>query len=245
MINRYLLALLLASCFAVAAQAQQFAPAWGGGADQNDHSFGFSFSYVGSDFKITKKPNWRAPFIDPQTGTPATDSLRSISSRGLPGFGVGFLVRYRLTDHIEIRTTPSLIFSDRRVLYTYPDEADNIEKQVQSTTVDAPLAIKLKSDRIRNMRAYLLGGVKWSSAIGGKKDDANAAPTERLLKNVKSYSSYEAGFGFDIYFEYFKLSPEVKITNSFGNLLVRDNHPFAAPIEKLSLHTIVFSLYFE
>ena len=31
------------------------APAWGGGADQNDISFGFTFQYVSSYFKIDKK----------------------------------------------------------------------------------------------------------------------------------------------------------------------------------------------
>jgi hypothetical protein len=40
-----------------------FAQAWGGGADQNDLSFGFSFSYVQSSFKIVKQPNWRTPFF--------------------------------------------------------------------------------------------------------------------------------------------------------------------------------------
>ena len=53
------------------------------------------------------------------------------------------------------------------------------------------------------------------------------------------------GIGFDLYFEYFKLSPEIKLSNSFGNVLLPETHPFSAPINKLSLHTIMFSLYFE
>jgi hypothetical protein len=175
-----------------------------------------------------------------------TDSLNSISSKSLPGFAVGFITRYRLTDHLEVRVTPSLVFSDRSVSYKYKTASQDVDKQVQTTTIDFPLSLKLKSDRVGNMRAYILGGLKYSSSIGSKKNtDINSSPLDKLLKNSQSYSSYEAGLGFDIYFEYFKLSPEIKVSNSLGNLLVQENHPFSSPISKLSLHTIMFSLYFE
>jgi hypothetical protein len=113
----------------------------------------------------------------------------------MPGFAVGFLTRYRLTEHLEARVTPSLVFSDRSVNYTYENQAQNVTKSVQTTTVDFPLQLKLKSDRIGNMRAYLLGGLKYSGAIGSKKNEPNTAPTELLLRNVRGYSSYEAGIG--------------------------------------------------
>ena len=48
------------SCNVALAQA----PAWGGGADQTDLSFGFSFSYVTNYFKIDKKSNWRDPYFE-------------------------------------------------------------------------------------------------------------------------------------------------------------------------------------
>ncbi|OOQ61157.1 type IX secretion/gliding motility protein PorT/SprT [Mucilaginibacter pedocola] len=245
MIKPYLATLLALFCCSTLLHAQQFSPAWGGGADQTDLSFGFSFSYVNSDFKIVKQPNWRAPFFDRENNQYVTDSLNSIGSLNTPGFAVGFVTRYRLTEHLEVRTTPSLVFSDKKLRYIYANTTEPVDKQVQTTTVDFPLSLKLKSDRVGNLRAYLLGGVKFSAAIGGKKDGENTAPMERLLKNTRSYSSYEAGLGFDIYFEYFKLSPEIKVTNTFGNLLVPENHPFSSPISKLSLHTIMFSLYFE
>jgi hypothetical protein len=222
-----------------------FAQAWAGGADNNDLSFGFSFSYVQSSFKIIKQPNWRAPFFDNELNKFATDSLNSISSNNMPGFAVGFLTRYRLTDHLEARITPSLVFSDRSVSYAYKTPSQDVTKSVQTTTVDFPVQLKLKSDRVGNVRAYIIGGLKYSGAIGSKKELANTAPTERLLRNIKGYSSYEAGFGFDIYFEYFKLSPEIKLTNGLGNILVADNTPYAVPLNRLSLHTFMFSLFFE
>lgn len=241
MIKLRLLTIIMFMCSA----NRLFAQAWGGGADQNDLSFGFSFSYVQSSYDIAKKANWTQPFIDPQTNAPATPYLRGISSTPSAGFAVGFLTRYRLTDHLEGRVTPSLVFADRNVNYDYTDDT-RITKSVQTTAVDFPVQLKLKSDRVGNMRVYLIGGLKYSGAIGSRKDQGdNIAPTERLLRNVKGYASYEAGFGFDIYFEYFKLSPEIKLSNSFTNMLVNDNTPYAAPLSRLGLRTLMFSLYFE
>ncbi|PWK80282.1 outer membrane protein with beta-barrel domain [Mucilaginibacter oryzae] len=243
MINRYLVAFVLLFCckplFA------QRVPAWGGGADQQDLSFGFSFSYVASDFKIDKQANFRDAFFD-GNGVRVKGPLNSISSKSTPGFGVGFLTRYRLTDHLEVRTTPSLIFADRALHYSYVDPTEDVDKKVQTTSVDVPLLLKLKSDRLGDFRAYVIGGVKYTQAIGSKKNtDANLDLSEKLVKNVGGFASYEAGIGCDIYFEFFKLSPEIKISNSFNNVLLRENQPYSSPISRLGLHTLMFSLIFE
>ena len=238
----YLVVLLLFCSNIILAQG----PAWGGGADQTDLSFGFSFSYVSSSFKIIKKPDWRKPFFDTGTNKYITDSLNSIGSQSLPGFAIGFITRYSLTDHLEARITPSLVFADRSIDYTYATSSQNVTKTVQTTTIDFPLSFKLKSDRIGDFRAYILGGVKYSLAVGSKgTGEANLNPLDKLVKNNAGFGSYEAGLGCDIYFEFFKLSPEIKLSNSFGNVLVPENQPFSSPISKLSLHTIMFSLYFE
>jgi hypothetical protein len=225
----------------------QWPPAWGGGADQQDLSFGFTFSYVNSYFKIVKKPDWRNPFLDATNGNqPVTSYLNSIGSANSPGFAVGFITRYSLTEHLEVRVTPSLVFGDRTLSYVYEDASQNVTKDVQTTTVDLPLSLKLKSDRVGNFRAYLLGGVKYSYGLGSKiGSDATAALLEKTVKNVNGYASYEAGIGCDLYFEYFKLSPEIKLSNSIGNVLVPENQPFSGPISKLFLHTVMISLYFE
>jgi hypothetical protein len=248
-LKRYLIVCILTLCGSNTLFAQDRVPAWGGGADLEDFSFGFSFSYVSSDFKIVKQPDWRTPFFDTDPGVNhvITPALNSISSKSLPGFAVGFLTRYRLTEHLEARITPSLVFADRNLTYTYvnPEVNPTVTKQVQTTTVDFPVSLKIKSDRIGDFRAYILGGLKYSHSIGAKKDDTNADMLDKLVKNNSGYASYEAGLGCDIYFEFFKLSPEIKISNSLGNVLQHEYQPYSNPINKLSLHTLMFSLYFE
>ena len=183
-------------------------PAWGGNADLQDYSFGFTFQYVNSYFKIDKRPDWRKPYFDPGVNRNITDSVNSISSPGSPGFAVGFLARYSLTDFLEVRTTPSLVFADRTLKYTYADPSQDVTKPVQSTSIDFPISFKLKSERIQDFRAYMLAGIKYSMAIGSKKNNPDVDTLDAIVRNKSGFGSNEVGLGCDFYFEYFKLSPE-------------------------------------
>lgn len=244
---------------------------WGGGIDQETFNWGFTFQYVASEFKIIKTPGWQNPFEnqDPQQGPLGyvTPPLKSISSTLSPGFGIGFVLNYKLTRHLDLRSTPTLVFNDRLVNYEYDMESSSNlaayqptsntinsdfpdgmkEQKISPVMVDFPLGIKLKSDRRKDFRAYILLGGKYSTDLtGGKKPkDEDAIWVNRLLKNKKNYASYEAGIGFDLYFEYFKMSPEMKVSHSFGNVVKREGHPYDTPIDRAILRNFTFSLFFE
>lgn len=247
-----------------------FAQNWGGGVDDEDWSFGFNFQYISAEYKILKNQNWRAPFYelpnsfnpsyDPNSGLPITGSLNSISSQPSQGFGLGFVMNRRITDNFDVRATPSLIFSDRVVTYEYVPMASvdagngqtknfqtSIDRKVQATMFEFPLGIKVKSNRMNNFRAYWLGGMKGSIDIASKKktfDDGEVA-INKFLKNKRNYFSYETGIGCDFYFEYFKMSPEIKLAYSTSDVLQHDDTVFANPIDKLMLRQLTFSLIFQ
>ncbi|RYF21359.1 MAG: PorT family protein [Flavobacteriales bacterium] len=230
---------------------------WGGGIDQEDFNWGFSFQYIASEYKIIRKPNWRDVFLDyEQNDRPITDKLNSISSPLSAGFGIGFVINYKLTKNLDLRSTPTLVFNDRLVDYQYEIPSVNgpsdfvdgkTQQKVSATMVDLPLGIKLKSERRKDFRAYVLLGAKYSMdlASGKKNKDDDKALIYKVLKNRKNFASYEAAIGFDLYFEYFKMSPELKVSHSFGDVLKHENHPFASPIEKAILRNFTFSLFFE
>lgn len=219
--------------------------------DNEQLHFGFTFQYVASEFKILKRSDWKGPFIDPETGTPMINSeLISLSSPVSPGFGLGFVSDYRLGNNANLRFTPGLVFADRLVNYEFADPSYSVQKKVQATLVDFPLGIKIKSDRRKNFRAYLIGGAKYSIDVVSKKkiDDMNLIAQEKYLKNVKNTVWYEAGIGLDLYFEWFKMSPEIKFAQSFKSVLQdkdKAENPYTAPIDKLFIRNIQFSLYFE
>jgi hypothetical protein len=247
-----------------------FAQNWGGGIDDEDWSFGFNFQYISAEYKILKKQNWRSPFYempnsldpsyDPNSGIPVTSTLNSISSPPSQGFGLGFVMNRMISDNFDIRATPSLIFSDRIVTYEYepmaPINVGNgqtknfqtvVERKVQATMFEFPLGLKVKSNRMNNFRVYWLGGAKYSIDIASKKKtfDEGETAVNKFLKNQRNYLSYETGIGFDIYFEYFKMSPEIKLSYSTNDLLQHDNTVYANPIDKLKLRQLTFSLIFQ
>lgn len=237
-----LLVLCLFAC--VSARAQN----WGGGVDDSRLHFGFTFQYLSSEYKILKKGDWTAPYIkDLDFGQDAPE-LTGISSDSSPGFGIGFVVNKRLIENADLRFTPTLVFNDRVLTYHHDEAKDNVERKISSTLVEFPLGLKLKSDRRNNFRAYVLGGAKYSMDISSKKKTNNANitdPAEKMVNNVRNYLSYEAGLGFDLYFEYFKMSPEIKLSYSFNSVLKNEANRYSYPIDKLMLRHVTFSLFFE
>ncbi|MFC4211449.1 outer membrane beta-barrel protein [Pedobacter lithocola] len=250
-----------------------FSQNWGGGVDDEDFHFGFSFQYISTEYKILKNADWRRPAFETANGNSftyvndggrqITQPLKAISSPPSAGFGLGFVVNRRISENFDIRSTPSLIFSDRIIRYEYeaapeltpdvgtsitpPTYQTSIDKKVQATMFEIPLGLKIKSNRLNNFRAYWLGGAKYSMDIASKKKtfDEGETPINKLLKNKRNYLSYETGIGFDLYFEYFKMSPEIKISYSMSDVLQHDNTVFANPIDKTKLRHFTFSLFFE
>ncbi|MET1057060.1 MAG: outer membrane beta-barrel protein [Pedobacter sp.] len=227
---------------------------WGGGVDDEPIHFGFTFQYTNSNYIVQKKANWRERFRDPDTKLPITDTLNAVYAKASPGFGIGFVVNGRISNHLDVRMTPTLIFSDRLMEYEYGQPTtvnmpfSSVEQKVAATMVEFPLGIKIKSDRRNNFRAYMLYGAKYTMDIASKKktDDSGQDFLYKLLKNKKSYLSYEAGLGMDLYFEYFKMSPEIKLSYSMNNILDNSQpNPYNMPIDRLRLRHVTFSLFFE
>ena len=234
------------------AHTQQRFQRWGGGVDDELLHFGFSFHYIQADYKITLKPDWQTPFAAPD-GSWVADSLYRVYSPFYHGIGLGLLADLKLTENANIRFTPSLVFSNKTVNYDYtPFVSNSHERQltalVRASYIDLPLLFKFKSDRKGNYRGYLIGGGKYSvNVVSGKRyDDASFVPVEKLLKTKPGYFSYEAGIGFDLYFDFFKMAPEIKWVQSVGNLLdAREANMYNHPIDRLMLRNLQISLFFE
>lgn len=224
---------------------------WGGGVDNETLHFGFKFQYVAAEFKILKTAQWRGPFPEPGSTTPMIPAqLMSLSSPVSKGFALGFVSDYKLGENANIRFTPGLVFSDVSAIYEFDDPAYTVQKKVQATFVDLPLGFKLKSNRLNNYRAYIIAGAKYSMDIVSrkKKDDSALISSEKYLKSIPNALWYEAGLGLDIYFEWFKLSPEIKFSQTAKSVLLdkdRLENPYIAPIDKMFLRNFQFSLFFE
>lgn len=225
--------LLLASA---AVHAQQRYQRWGGGVDDETLHFGFSFHYINADYKIDLKPTW-------QDG-----GYTHVKSPFSHNVGLGLLADLKLTENLNLRFQPNLRFMNIDVnLYKGKDVlATDYDPKVHRSDIGMPLLLKFKSDRKTNMRGYLIGGGELAFNVSSnKRYEGNK---DRLIMTDRTYFAYTAGIGFDIYFEFFKMSPEIRWVQSIGNLL--DNHPdntFNAnsPIDRLYMRSFQVSLYFE
>ena len=90
---------------------------------------------------------------------------------------------------------------------------------MQSITLSFPVQIKFSSDRIDNFKVYTIAGGKFDYDLAS---NAGARKAEDLIKLKRSDLSVELGLGFNIYFPYFVLSPEIKLSSGLVNLHARD-----------------------
>jgi len=68
---------------------------------------------------------------------------------------------------------------------------------------------------------------------------------DRIFKLQQSDFGIDIGVGVDIYFEYFKLSPQLRATFGRGNLRVNDNTNYSDALPILNTQVISWIFTFE
>ena len=178
------------------------------------------------------------------------DSVNVIESMNSSGINLAWLVNFRLSNHFDLRTYPvSLIFTEKAFEYTLrtPDKPrgeDTITvKKVQGTMLSFPLQLKFSSDRIANLKVFMMAGASINydlAANAGKKNNDDIITLQKLDYGV------EAGIGFHIYFPVFVLTPELKINYGLRNILSRnDILKYSNTIDRLSSRSLTISLTVE
>lgn len=178
------------------------------------------------------------------------DSVNVIESINSTGINLAGLVNLRLSNHFNIRTYPiNLIFTEKVFQYTLksPDKPrgeDTITtKKVQGITLAFPVQLKFTSDRIANLKVFMMAGARVDydlAANAGKKTNEDAITLQKL-----DYAA-EAGIGFHIYFPVFVLTPELRISYGLRNVLSPNNSlKYSNTIDKINSRSITFSITVE
>lgn len=174
------------------------------------------------------------------------DSLKAVLPLGAPGFNLGIVSELRLAEYITFRFVPSLSFAQRSIEYYFITSSENYiqTKKVESTFIDLPLDLKLRSKRINNFSAYVLGGGKYSFDLASQKD-VKDDPVNQIVKLKKTDLAYEMGAGIEFFLPYFKLGFELKLSVGTRDLLVRNNTIYSNSINRLNSQVLLFSITFE
>jgi len=215
--------------------------------------FGFSLGLNTLDFGIEHFPNmsYNPAFqpTDPSKGDfqYRDKVIRADVANLTPGFTVGIVTNLRLSESLDLRFLPGMSFGERKLTYNIPVEdiySENTEYySMKSTFLDFPLLIKYKSRRMNNQRPYLIGG-------GAYRIDISKTGQEDLVR-LKPFSAYlEAGMGWDVYLQFFRLSTELKFSFGMDNIL--DAGPkstqmqvYSSSISKLTSNMFILSFHFE
>ena len=129
----------------------------------------------------------------------------------IPGFTVGVIGDVRMGNYFNFRLVPAFHLSDRTISYSNDVDDEIIRTSVKSTIISVPAYIKFNGPRIKNYRPYLLCG-------GGVMFDLGRDSQQPILLKMLDYF-VEFGGGCTIYLKYFRLSPEIKFSLGFNNVL--------------------------
>lgn len=175
------------------------------------------------------------------------DSLyKSITPVGEGGFALGFLMNLRLHDQLAFKIVPSVGFYTRSINYQFSRRDTLINNPTESTQsvetsfIELQFLMKYRSLRRKNTRMYVVAGVKPAIRAGGKKSDSS----EQRLSVSRFDFCIEYGAGIEIYFPYFKWSPELRFSHGLINL--NDSGGlYNRPLESIFTHTISLYFFFE
>ena len=174
----------------------------------------------------------------------------AVNAHSAPGFSVGILGNLLVSRYVDLRFIPTLSFGSRSLEYKirafglnhdYPDSTFTTLKRLNSTYLTFPLILKYRSWRSNNVGAYFLGGVSYSIDMAAAKR-TKLNKDNGILKLKTHDVSLQAGAGFDIYTNFFKLGIEAKMIYGMNNLIIKENDLYSGSLQKL--HSKMFMLTF-
>lgn len=193
--------------------------------------------------------NYANFFIQPVGHFERLDSLKSVTPGGGSGFNIGFVFERRLHKYLTTRFIPTYCFSSRTLDFYFEGKKNTASKVkvIESSFLNFPVELKLRSKRVENFSAYILAGAGFCRDLASKRnvDNYGLAINEQIVKLKRDDFFYEAGSGAEFYLKYVKLALEVKVSMGMRNMLIKDNTIFSNAIDKLKSRIVMISITFE
>ena len=234
MIRKYFILLIFLG-LSVGAQAQGKQIKNNPRYDRKPLDFGFSIGLNYIDLRTRTLPNL-------STELPGYYRVYSETS---PGYSIRIISKLRLSDHWDLRFSPGYAFTLRTlrfdVLNQFTLERELVERQIESSFLEFPMYMKFRADRIGNYRLYLLAGPKYNLDLSSDED----VEDDRVFKLKSNEINYDLGVGVDLYFEFFKFSPQIIYSFGITNQKVDDDTFLAAGLEGVYTRALLINFTFE
>jgi hypothetical protein len=212
-------------------------------AQKGSFNYDNKFSKKAYYFGITLGFNSTRYRIDRDISMVGNDSVRSVNAIYGPGFNLGIVANVKLGKRFDFRfLLPTLSFADRKLQYEMTNNSI-VEKRVESVFLEFPVHFRYKSKPYKDFRVFVVGGVKYSLDLAS---NSRARQTEDLIRINQHDLAVEFGLGFQVFFPYFILSPEIKFSYGVYNIHARKNQlVYSSVIDQLFSRGFAISLHFE
>jgi hypothetical protein len=230
--------------------------------DKRTLHFGYYLGINKNTFKISYFDQSGFDPSSPVNPVPEQDMFVSVDAS--IGFNLGFVIDYRLHKNINLRFEPGLVSNSKELTFINPNldaAPDGIPiykestrdpvRKVSGTYMHLPLLLKISTNRLNNIRPYIIGGVSYD--FNFSSNEANSKDNyEAEFRMKKSNFMYEVGIGTDFYFYFFKFSPSIRGVFAINNEIVPDeirdprySSPWTGPIDYFGTRGIFLNLTFE
>lgn len=228
-----LLLVLVGACNLVSAQKPLNLPRY----DQQKFHFGFTLAFNSMDFRVTPV----------EENKQVSDTIMLLEPVSQPGFNIGIVSSMKLDKYLDLRFVPTLSFGERHLKYKLQFNDSTVvsdRQKVESTYIDFPVFIKYKSKRLRNTRAYVTAGLRYSLDLASQSDKENTSEQIQVKLQPHDFLA-ELGAGFDFYLHYFKFGIEAKMAYGLLNLITEEKNIYSKGIKRLNSKMFWLTFTFE
>jgi len=167
------------------------------------------------------------------------------------GFNIGLVVGYNLNENISVRFEPGLSSNTKKLTYS-EDVLGGIssgnERDIPGTYLRLPVLLKLSTNRLDNMRAFVIGGISYDYNFSSNQNNPADNITGGEFRMKTSNFMYEVGVGVDLYLMWFKFSPSIRGVFALNNELVDDNiasSPYTGPVDYFGTRGVFLNFTFQ
>ena len=166
------------------------------------------------------------------------------------GFNVGLIADLRLHKNLNLRLEPGLVSNSKRIIFNHLKSSttpqDSI-REIGSTYLHLPLIFKFSTDRYKNIRPYVLGGISYDYNFSSNQDNQDDNSAGQFRMKTHNFM-YEVGIGMDIYLYFFKFSPSIRGVFALNNEIKYDddaNSKWTAPVNYMGTRGVFLTFAFE
>ncbi|MFD0993445.1 type IX secretion/gliding motility protein PorT/SprT [Tenacibaculum geojense] len=196
--------------------------------------YGFYLGLNQNDFKIAYNRTSTVPFPD-------------IEVESSVGFNVGLIADLRLHNNVNLRLEPGLISNTKTLRFNHIANENQATREVGNTYLHVPLIFKFSTNRLNNIRPYVLSGVSYDYNFSSNESNSDDNFSGEFRQTSSNFM-YEVGIGVDFYLPYFKFSPSIRGIFAINNELKYDNtspSPWTDPISFMGTRGLFIHFAFE